>query len=221
MDMSDSNSPSPPAVAASSMDGPVAEQRVLSMESARVNLSALSSLSQTLAQQLAAQSSSIPRIFHDLATGGRYGTEALYLLALELRDIVHNIVVSTDEAEADERREASMSDASGSSSSSSSGASSSLSSRHKNRNFLTIDKHENAYKTRIKPIVESKVRINTHRQPAGRACTWFSFPSDSHLLFVAPLLFFASADSVRTRFSVGSARCDSPVSDRAVRSHLG
>jgi hypothetical protein len=130
------------------------QQRVLVMDANKVNLKALQQLSSTLGQQLEAQHSSIPTLFHSMLASKRYGTEQLYHLALELKHIVHNLIVSVDEI--DEHRE-SMTDVEGGAAASSSSA------RRRdtvNKNFRQIDKLESAYQKRIKPIVESKAILS-------------------------------------------------------------
>ena len=131
---------------------PTGEQRVLYLPAEKVDLGALQKLSTTLGQQLASQSSAIPGIFSEMAASKRYSTEQLYLLALELRTIVHNIIVSTDEAD----QHASMSDSDGSASASSASSSGRRGKDTIGKNFRMLDKHEGAYLHRIKPLVESK-----------------------------------------------------------------
>lgn len=134
---------------------PTAEQRVLYLPANKVDIVALQKLSATLGQQLAAQSSAIPGLFSQMAASQRYSVEQMYHLALELRTIVHNIIVSTDEAD----QHAAMSDDNGGASASAFASASSSARRGKDtigKNFRTLDKHESAYRNRIKPLAESK-----------------------------------------------------------------
>lgn len=135
----------------SQSSGSDGEQRVLVLDAKKVNLKALQQLLSTLAQQQAAQHSSIPALFSTMLSSQRYSVEQLYHLALELKQIVHNLVVSVDEID-DLRSTAgdAMDDVAGASSSRSSGRDT------VNKNFRTIDKIEPAYQLRIKPVTESK-----------------------------------------------------------------
>lgn len=140
---------------------PREEERVLVLPTKKVDLNRLRQVSHTLTQQSAMQASQVPAIFDEIIASHAYSTEAVYHLALELRLIVQNIIISTDEI--DDVRHADADSAAAASATAMSdvtAASSSSSSRRTavgvNANFRTIDKHESSYVNRIKPIRESK-----------------------------------------------------------------
>lgn len=138
----------------------VEEQRVLYLPSEKVNLSLLKRISSQLQQSLVSQSSSLPTIFDEIIANGTHSVEAVYLLALEVRLLLKNILVSTDEI--DEVRQAAAAAAAEADDNTMSDSPTASSARTRrladgvNRNFRTIDKREAFYQNRIKPIFESR-----------------------------------------------------------------
>ena len=141
---------------------PLEEQRVLILPAKAVDLKKLQALSTKLAAMLQSHSSIIPSVFAEMLASKKYTIEQVYHLALELRMITQNIIVSTDETdllrsqqEEDEAGEVKTDDSSMEDISAAK-VRAARRAESTNKNFRTLDKHEVSYTHRIKPIAESK-----------------------------------------------------------------